>query len=94
MVQTGDLKEMLRGVSSLDKAFWAMRFCSFFVTLPVWKQFVSFKTLTLLGAEMLYQTHEQIFISPKLLRPIHTVRFFLIATAIPSIATNGLHRTQ
>ena len=27
-------------------------------------------------------------------RPVHTVRFFLIATAIPSIARNGLHRTQ
>ena len=25
---------------------------------------------------------------------IHTVRFFLIATAIPLIATNGLHKTQ
>ena len=25
---------------------------------------------------------------------IHTVRFFLIATVIPIIATNGLHRTQ
>ena len=25
---------------------------------------------------------------------IHTVRFFLIATAIPLITTNGLHRTQ
>ena len=29
-----------------------------------------------------------------MLRPVHTVRFCLIATAIPSIATNGLHRTQ
>ena len=29
-----------------------------------------------------------------ILRPVHTVRFFLIATAIPSIAANGLHRTQ
>ena len=28
------------------------------------------------------------------LRPVHTVRFFLIATAIPSITRNGLHRTQ
>ena len=28
------------------------------------------------------------------LRPVHTVRFFLIAIVIPSIATNGLHRTQ
>ena len=25
---------------------------------------------------------------------VHTVRFFLITTAIPHIATNGLYRTQ
>ena len=30
----------------------------------------------------------------KRLRPVHTVRFFLIATVILSIARNGLHRTQ
>ena len=28
------------------------------------------------------------------LRPVHIVRFFLIATAILSITRNGLHRTQ
>ena len=28
------------------------------------------------------------------LRPVHSVHFFLIATAIPLVATNGLHWTQ